>query len=310
MRSLLTLVVLLAACAGPPSQRLTWRESWELVGLGDDGTLFTARVTRANSGLLRGQAHLHAQVLPVRSSAVALRRSVPPQAVELSEDGQSMRLAYNRMELRDNTWTLSIREGQQAMDATWHLSRQAPELAPVTLVEGQRQWLLGAPMPLAQLSGAWSAGDQGALVRGSALLLRQSSDTWPSSQRGRRSFYLLADGYALAVEQVGAATLAWLATETGIEVARTARFVRDGRKLRISLEPDLPVTVTMRGGKSETSLQPWGHLLALERTAVRAAFGWPQHSWNRGRAVLTREGVELRSHGLLVERGPQAGDEL
>ncbi len=308
-RLLATLLCLaLAGCATAPSDRLSWREAWNLILLDEGGLLLEAQISRSNTGLLRGQGHLTMTVFPRQESAVVLRRTAPPQAVSFEAEAGSLRLVQDRLERSAEGWTLHVREGRDALDATIHLSPSAPELPPVTMVEGQRQWLLGAPVPHGQVTGAWRAGQQGGLIRGHGLLVRQSSDTWPGTEPSRSSIYLITPDRSIGVEQVGEHSLAWVAGPDGVRSTTTASVQRHGRKLDISLEPDLPVTASVRIGPRAVSREPWDHLLPGEGLLARLLVGWPQRTYQRGRATLVMDGESVTTTALLVHgRPPSTG---
>lgn len=306
MRTLLVtaLGLLAAGCASAPADRLTWREAWNLVVMDESGLAIDAQLSRSNTGLLRGQGHLAMTVFPPRESPVVLQRTAPPGAVSFDPDGGALRLAHDHLGHSGDGWTLHIREGQEALDATIHLTPAAPELAPSTLVEGQRQWLLGVPVPHGQVTGAWRAGQQGGLIRGYGVLVRQTTDTWPGDQPSRSSTYLITPTRSIGVEQVGDSSLAWMASAEGVQSTTTASVQRRGRKLTISLEPELPVTATVRIGPRSVSREPWDHLLPGEGLLARVLAGWPQRTHQRGRAQIVVDGESVTTTALLVHGRP------
>ncbi len=283
---LLAGVLLLAACASAPAERLSWRESWNLVVLDESGLLVDAQLTKGNTGLLKGQGHLSMTVFPQRDSTVLLRRTAPPQAVTWDADDGGLRLMQDRLEQGRDGWTLHVREGREALDATIHLTSRAPELAPATLVEGQRQWIMGVPVPHGQATGAWRAGEQGGLIRGYGVLVRQSTDTWPGEQPSRSSLYLITPERSIGIEQLGERSLTWMADGAGVHSGSSAQVQRRGRIVHIDLQPDLPVTARVRVGVRAVLREPWDHLLPFERLLARLVAGWPQRTHERGRAQL------------------------
>ncbi|MFH1464565.1 MAG: hypothetical protein ABIO70_09265 [Pseudomonadota bacterium] len=292
--------LLLAGCAAAPSARLTWRETWELVAATDDGLLIEASVSQANTGLLRGQADLQVTIFPPRESAVVLHRTVPPQLVRFEPDRGELRLDQDHLDRSNGTWTLDIREGREALDATLHLAPGLPELPPTTLVEGARQWQLGAPVPLGEITGAWRAGEQGGLLRGEGMLVRQSSDTWPGVRPPRTEVYLFGMHHTLAVRTVGDAALCWLTGGDEVRVGHRAALRWESPRLGVDLAPDLPVSATIRLSPHTVQTEPWEHLLPFERLIARATVGWPLRTWERGNAQLTVDGVEEPATALIV----------
>ncbi len=292
--------VALAACAGAPSDRLTWRESWNMVIMDEGGLLINAKLTRSNTGLLRGQGHLDVTVFPPHESAVVLRRTAPPQAVTADPGTGALGMLQDRLEQDQDGWTLNVREGRDALDATLHLAPSAPEIAPSTLVSGQHQWLLGVPVPHGQATGAWRAGEQGGLIRGQGVLIRQSTDTWPGVEPAHSSLYLITPQRSIGVEQVGDRSVAWVADSTGVRTGASATIQRHGRQLELSLLPDLPITAQVRIGVRSIVREPWDHLLPFERPLARLLAGWPVSTHERGRAQITTDGATVTSTALLV----------
>ncbi len=294
---------LLVACASAPEDRLTWRESWSLIAADESGLFVGARLRRGNTGLLRGQGQLDVTVFPPSESAVVLRRTAPPQAVRVDEASGTQALMHNGLVRSSDGWTLHVREGRDALDATIQLVPEAPELAPTTLVEGQRQWAVGAPVPHGAITGAWRAGKQGGLLRGYGVLVRERADTWPGDDPGRASTYLITPLRSVGVEWVGERAVAWLASPDGLRTSETVSLERSGRMLTIDLAPELPVSAKIRVGVRSVVQHPWDHLLPFERWIARLAAGWPMRTWERGRAQLTVDGETTTTAALMVHGG-------
>ena len=296
----------LAGCAGAPQDGLAWREAWNLVVMDESGLIIEAQLAHGNTGLLRGQAQLAVTLFPARESTVVLRRTAPPQSVSFDSEGGEIRMVQNRLLRQDGDWTLHVREGREALDATLQMADRGGEVAPVTLVPGQRQWVLGAPVSHGEVYGAWRAGEQGDLGRGHGVLVRQSVDSWPGAQPSRSSLYLVAPDRSVVVESVGDQALAWIATTSGVRSGRSATIQRRGRELKLSLEPDLPATATIRLGRRSVVREPWDHLLPFERLLARIVAGWPLRTYERGRAKLTVDGATASCPVLLVHGQPPA----
>jgi hypothetical protein len=294
------LFLALAGCAGAPSSRLAWRETWELVAASDDGLLLEANLTRTNTGLLRGQAELWVTLIPPHESTVILHRNAPPPLVHFAPEEGLLRLGQDRLDREAGTWTLDVREGRETLDATLHLAPRAEEIPPATLVEGSRQWALGAPVPLGELSGAWRAGDQGGLMRGEGLLVRQTSDTWPSARPPQTAVYLFGMHHTAVVRTVGDAALCWLAQPGSLRTGRHVGLRWEGPHLEVDLGPELPVTAQVRLAPRALQIEPWEHLLPFERLLARAVAGWPLRTYERGLAQLTVDGTPEPATALIV----------
>lgn len=250
------------ACGRVPTERLAWRESWELVGLDAGGTVTAIRFTRGNTGLLRGQAHVVAEALPRNESPVHMHRGGAPW--EVQSDDTSLRVGANGVALEGAEARIELREGSDAMDASLRLRTEAPAVPPVTLVPGDRQWILGVPVPRGRLVGAWRAGVQGAVVEGAGVLLRQSTDLLSPGTR-RDLLVLFGEGVVVGVARAGDGTLAWVAEGSEVRTGRRATFRQQGRTLQVSLEPDLPVHLEVRLRRVQLVGDPGERLLLPER---------------------------------------------
>ena len=296
------LAALLTACAGAPERSLAWREAWDLVAFGDDGVLIDARLERGNTGLLRGQGQLSMVVFPPHDSPVILRRTAAPGTVAFSAEAGDLRVAQDRLERRAGAWMLQVREGAEFLDAALQLVPEVAELPPATLVEGRRQWLVGAPVPAGSVAGAWRAGEAGGLLRGRGMLVRQSSDTWPGRAHPEGALTLANPRCLLAVRRVGDAALAWLYADGELRWARSVSIRRTGHRIELSLEPELAVTASVELARRRVLLEAWSQLIALERPLARLAFGTPDRAFERGTAELVVDGARERSTALLVGR--------
>ena len=271
------ILMALLACQGNPSDRLTWRESWQIVGLDADGTFIDGSVTVGNTGLLRGQGHLRVSLYPRTESPVLLHGGAGPNEVLIEKE--EVRLGSDSLSLEEKTWTLAVREGQEALDATIRLTRPVGEVGPVTLQGGERQWLLGLPVPFGTLTGVWRAGEQVGLIDGVGCGIRQAGDAWPSDDR--RSLYIFTRSEMIGVELKGDEALAWMSDEDGVQVGHTAVITEGDRTLSVSLLPDLPFEAEISLNQHIT-VAPQEHLTALEAIASEAAFGEPEVKLWRG----------------------------
>lgn len=296
------LAALLAGCAAAPSSRLTWRETWDLVAATDDGLLIEARVVHTNTGLLRGQADLWVTLFPPRESTVVLHRTAPPQLVVYEPDTGSLRLAQDRLVEEAGTWTLHVREGEQALDATVHLAARAPAIPPVTLVAGARQDLVGAPVPAGTISGAWRAGEQGGLLHGRGALIRESADTWPAARPAPTSVHLFGSGHDAVVRIVAGRALAWVHGPEGLRRGEAADLRWEGDRLRVDLAP-LPASAAIRLARRTVRIEPWDRLLPFERLLARAAAGWPERIFERGLGELAVDGRSEPVTALVIHGG-------
>lgn len=310
----LLLLAAIVACEEVPSDRLTWRESWEMTSIGEDGTVLHGRVVVGNTGLLRGQGHVVLDVLPPSGTPIQLRRDVPPSALTRSEDGRTLVLGGDELAAGPDSWTLSVREGYSALDATIVLSADqlpadpttggVPEVPSTEILTGERSWAVGVPLPLATLAGAWRAGEQGGLLRGAGMAVRRSGDTLPSGDPPRTSLHVCDPRWSLGVETAGTSGIAWLADATGVRTSRSVVLSRDGGRVLVDLAPDLPVTVRVQLEDRVIYASPWRHHLLFERWLVRLLLAPEGRETRRGRARVRTGEKSLEARAVYVLSAP------
>ncbi|MBN1336780.1 MAG: hypothetical protein JXB39_12555 [Deltaproteobacteria bacterium] len=305
----LAALLLAGGCAGPPSDRLAWSDTWEAVVAGHDGTVLVVRVTQGNTGLLRGQASLDVRVIPPAGSPLEMRRTAVPSDVTHDAEARVVEVASDRVVHQEGTWTALVREGPEALDATVRLVSRAEPALPVVLDEGRRQRSVGAPMPLADAGGAWRSGIQGGTLDGRAVLVREAGDAWPDGRTRRESLYLLGLERGVGVEILGDARQAWTAGPRGTQTGRTARVRRNGRRLEVSLEPDLELSATVTLDRPTLTSRPWSDLTLLERPLACLLAGWPERILERGEALVREPGRDPWTAAAVhvIRAGPRTG---
>ncbi len=331
----LVTILLLASCTRSPSHRLTWREYWEILAITDSGTVLEARVGAGNTGLLRGQGEVWFTLFPPMESPLMLHRSTA--GVWRSRTGDELRLAYDRIEMQQEQWVFSLREDEAHMDATLVLAAtplpvnatndQHRGVPPTVLREGQRQWTVGVPIPLASLSGAWSSQAEGDVLRGTGVALRRAGDTWPGKVP-RVSLYVMDATWSVGMESLGMSpsiverihqrplgtenpetrALTWFASsKDGLQVGRSISIRRDLDRAFFDFSPDIPITVTMETDQDFLSMDPWENLLFFEKWTARALGASRRRTMRRGMALVEGAGEPRRARAILLESGP-SGD--
>jgi hypothetical protein len=296
------LALALLGCSAAPGDKLSWRESWTLLAVDEGGMWIEAELSRGNTGLLRGQGDLSVTVFPHKESAVLLQRRAAPQTVSFQTELGQIHLAQDRLERTTDGWTLQVREGREALDATLRLVPWVDELPPATLVEGKRQWIAGAPVPFGEVSGAWRAGEQGGLVRGHGMLLRSSSDTLPGAKPDHGTLVLLGTQRALAVQRAGDGSLAWCAGPEGVVASRDVVIERSRRDITVSLGTGQRATLHL--GPRAVVREPWSHLLGFERLLARMLDRLPLRTYQRGQAEIEADGERWPAKALMVHGDP------
>ena len=274
MHRLLPSLLLATACGRNPSEQLSWQETWEIVAITDDAYFLDAAMTVTNSGLLRGQGHVVVNLLRAGDSPIPLHSSIAPSAVDLHPRGDYLRMGSNTLDVERSGWTMSVREGESALDATIHLSADTlpripgsqaiPSVPPTTLVDGARQWVVGSPVPLATLNGAWRSGDRGGIFQGAGMAIHRAGDIWPLDRHKRFSFYACDQSWSIGIEQIGEHAVTWLATADGVQTGHTLSIKTSPSRVALNLEPDIQARIRFPIVQSTWRFPQWSHLLPFE----------------------------------------------
>lgn len=270
----------------------------------DHGMAIDATLTSGNLGLLKGQGHLAVALMPRRESPLNLRRHGAPSSVEISERGDSVRLLGNSLSRQADGWLLEVREGREALDATIQLqaveNMPAERLSPMTMVSGERQWIVGCEMPRANLNGAWRSGLRGDLLRGEAILLRRAGDALPGPELDRLSIYAFDPSFVLGIERTGEQVFAWFSDDSGTRQTRKVEIREQEGALRFDLSPEIPVKGSVLLKREPLVVYPWDHLLGLEQYFVRKTWGTPTRQLHLAIGRLDVAGIELETRTLVA----------
>ena len=318
MTAPIPLLLLLAGCTRAPTERLFWREAWEMIAITDDGTLLDARTAIGNTGLLAGQGHLTMDMVSHTSTPLQIRRDASPSAVHRTAGDHLIRLLGDELQIEDSAWTLVVREGQSALDATIVLAndilpidvsadataRRRPQVPATTLVEGAQQWMVGAPLPAATLAGAWRSGEQGGILRGYGMAIRRSGDLPPSGDPVRTGVYIVAPRWSFAAEVIGDAGIGWFADETGVRTSRTVKITREGRRVLVALQPEVPMDARVDLDDTAVTHRAWAHFLLFERWAASLVWDPPDREIRLAQARIRGLTGNLEGHGAWIRTGP------
>lgn len=291
---LLPLTLVLVGCGERPQDALGWSERWELLGVLEQGGVLDARVWVGNTDLLRGEGHLRFDRWLEDESPLLSGLDAPPQAVELDEDRQGLRLQTSGLSrLPDGGWRLALAEDE--IDASVTISPTSAPVAPVSTLVGGGQWAEEALVPQGTLLGWAEAGQRGGLIRGRGVLLHRGGDGWPGGSR--QVVVLLGEGLSVGLDLQGGQRFAWALVQGAPLDASAATLSEDGRTL--DLRPAAPLWATIK----EVPLgarEPDPALLLLERPfrGVLRASGGRQIS--RALAEVHVNEQTLRVSGLVL----------
>lgn len=266
-RWLLLGVSWLAACGrGRPEDSVRWRESWELLGALEDGSALDARVGVSNTGLLRGQGHLHLARWYPHESVVSTSLDAPPQVVRLDPDRQSLALGRDGLQAQpDGSWRFDLVGADVGATVTLRPEQGAPP--PVITLEGGGQWASEAVVAGGDLTGLLESGKQGGLMHGRGVLLHRGGDARLSGERD--AAFVLGSGLVVGYDVQGESRLCWAWADGVAQDTRDARLTwqADGTAL-LDLRPGADLWVLLRPRATGGSVDPYEHLLFFERPLV------------------------------------------
>lgn len=304
-------LLLLASCTTDPQDRVLWRESWEMVALTDDGMVMDARLVIGNTGLLKRQGHLTVDFISPTTTPLQVRRDLSPSAIARDPSGQLLTLLTNELQMTDRSWTLLVREGQKALDATVvladdivpHGGDRPSWIEPVALVEGDARWEVSAPVPAATLAGAWRSGDLGGILRGYGVATYAAGDVPPDGDVERQDVTAAGPHWAFGIRTLGDAGLAWFADDRGIRTSRSVSLRRDGDRIKISLQPQLAMDATLDLKAAGLVTQVWKHLLFFESWIVGLAWSPPDRETRLASIRIHGLKSTWEGHGVWVRTG-------
>lgn len=298
-----TLAGLLGACGGQPSDSLSWRESWEMLVLGQDGSVIDARLSVSNTGLLRSQGHLRAERWSEDEQPIIYARDVAPVEVAVNAERTAVRFGYDGLALGEEqtapqTWTLRARDDEARV--LLHLTPAEPSaVRAAAWQEGGGQWTLSAPVPRGQVTGWVSATEQGGLVDGWGTLLHRGGDGRP---QGRRTTLLIVGrdvGLGLDTQGQGRLSWAWL---DGQELSLGRPTVKLERRGPSTIRFESGVEVELRlSRKVGGERLLYEHLLGPEQRVLSWLGQWRERRVRRGWARVRHEGRELLAAAVLIE---------
>ena len=242
------------ACAGPPTGRLTWRESWEFISLTSRGHVVDGRVTVGNTGVLRGQGHLRLDRWMESGAPIRYHRTSAPGETGVFPDRERVRIGDDLLDLERHTWSLNVNADEA--NAVLHLAPTSRlKVPPVSALVGPGQWTVTASVPAGRTTGWIEAGERGGNLEGRGTLLYRGGDGLP---RGPRRTLILQGGDAsIGFDSHGSMTLAWVHLDGQALNAQGADLVetQDGWMLNLP-GADVTALLTRRPVAGEAPLHP------------------------------------------------------
>ncbi len=289
------LILMLACVEGG----LRWAESWEVIGLTQDGTLIDVSFVRGNSGVWAGSGHVRAVVATRKEGSVLFGLDAMPEEVHTLERG----LAIGPDELSETggVWTLSLQEGDD-LDGYRDLRLTIGEGQGRTDTVDMGHWQVEATEILGKAQGYSRVGQRDRLFVGNALVLHREGER-PPGLRGatRMAAFVMNDSLSIGVDQVGSQVLAWASIEGGRLPADDA-VLRVGpmNEVQLDFRPSVDLVVQIGPRKPRARMEPLGHLSTPEQIAMDAWVGTPTRRISRGEGIVLYEGKPLSAPAVLL----------
>ena len=297
-RCVLAMVALTTVgCTAAPSDRLTWRESWELIVLTGGGQVVDARMTVGNTGLLRGQGHLRLDRWAEGTSPIHHHRRAAPGETGVWPERERVRMGADLLDLERHTWTLRV-HSDDAQGVIHLAPTDALKVAPAVGMTPTGQWSMTASVPTGRASGWVEAGKRGGQVDGRGFLLYRGGDGMP---RGARRTLLLQGGdLSVGLEEHGDLTLAWLHTGGAALDTTGARLV-ETREGWVASFPEAEATVTLVGRDVGGSTPVRTDLMGPERLAPWALGQRSTRTVQAVQGTVVRPGSTQIVPGVLIQ---------
>ena len=300
LAALLALAAPLSACSLEGADGLTWRESWELLAITDDGEVVDLAMTRANTGLLRGQGHTRVGWIGGRRGSVDFRRRYAPVQVEVDETSRDVRMARDRFSQpgEGEDWTIEIRHLEMSLVA--HLEDQGDPVPALAARDDDGLQVVEALLPGGDLRGWLETGERGGMLDGRGVIFHRFGDRWPPEPR--QTVVLLSKDFSIGVDLQGGRTLLWAEVEGRIlEPAGVRLTVVDGKPVVVDFRPQLDLQARLRRRRPVHEVAVLDGLSGAEQAALEA-LGHPlRRRVQGGVAEVLYEGRRLIGRGAVVE---------
>jgi hypothetical protein len=290
---MMLLLALWACGAGPPAAAVSWRESWTILGVTDEGGAVFVEGGAHNQGLLRGQGNLDLLRQMPGDGVLPFRLRVAPIETVLDPEHRGIGLGPHWVGQDDAGWSANLLDADAR--ARLRLSPVSPATAGDTWLEGGGQWRSEVPVVHGRLVGAVTADERGGPLSGWGVALHSGGDGRPALPR--HLVVVVGASASLGVEQWGDGRVAWARIDDVELPVGDVRMSLDNGVYTIDFNPAVDLVVSARQ-QAAFAFGVGDALVAPERWAFRL-MSWPTARSVGGlQATLRYQGVERRSRGM------------
>ena len=177
----------------------TNRETLELIALLDNGHVFETRFTKGDTGLYKGQGHLHINRWTKTGSPMSFHFDSPPIVTEFTPENIDF-FGY-RMYKENDTWQLYVRAEEYNVSGQIRPS----DISPIQLQE--ENWNIDILQPHAQLVGWSSTFGRGGVLKGDAVLFHRHGT---ALLQGERTLLIAFDSHNhIGIEHSNVVNQSW-----------------------------------------------------------------------------------------------------
>ena len=292
-------IIFLQVCSGPANTAITWREQWELVILTEDGGLVDARITVANTGLLRNQGHLRANRWSATDSPILFALDGGPGDVDVSDTRDAVRVGsalLGRYESGDN-WTLRVSD--DTANAIIHIDPGGPSVPLARDKDASGQWTMSAAMTHGSAHGWFTAGRRGGMFEGRAIAIQRGGDANPSP---RIASFVVGGDVSIGVDEQGNQRLAWARIgDMDISMESLRQLVDDAGNHTLDFRPSENLVVRLPASAVGGVVNHNDHLYGPERMIAQWTGFSQSRSIFRAQAEIAHNG-ELRTVSGVILR--------
>jgi hypothetical protein len=292
-------LILFALLSCAPEQSLHWAEQWELLVLDPGRMTLDLRITRSNSGWLKGDTSVRGAAIAKDEGTLLFGLDGRPGDVEVLQSG--IRVGPDLLRGHSGGWEVQLQEGGDLGDPRNLRLNIETAGEPDNSLELQ-DWSVRPLELLGRTSGYLSTTGRNQLVSGKALLLHRSGTRPPSWEgEGHTTVFVSAPNISIGIDQTGGQALAWASIDGTLAWADAVLSGDFEEGWRLDFSPELPLVVEIRTrGQSHVS-DPYAHLSSPEATLLQGAKGSLRRELRTGRAKIQVADQLVQGSAVVVQ---------
>lgn len=293
------MILLFSLLSCTPEQGLTWAEQWELLVLDPGRMTLDLRITRGNSGWLKGGASVRGAAISREEGTLLFGLNGAPGDVESLPSG--IRVGPDILRGHAGGWELQLQEGAEMGDPRNLRLNIETAGDPNNSLELQ-DWSVRPLELMGRSNGFLSTTGRNQLIGGKALLLYRSGEK-PASWQGtpHTTVFVTAPGVSIGIDQSGAQALAWANIDGTLAWADAVLTGGFEEGWRLDFSPELPLIVDIRTRGQRHVSDPYEHLSAPEATLLHASKGSLRRELRTGRAKIQVGDQALQGSAVVVQ---------